>query len=62
MIQLNNIRKVFRTEEVGTIALGGVTLDKLPYLKQLNFGGIAMIGGIYNTDILNNLPNLNSYK
>ena len=44
------------------IALGGVTLDKLPYLKQLNFGGIAMIGGIYNTDILNNLPNLNSYK
>ena len=44
------------------IALGGVTLDKLPYLKQLNFGGIAMIGGIYNTDILNNLPNLNFYK
>ena len=26
MIQLNNIRKVFRTEEVETIALGGVTM------------------------------------
>lgn len=27
MIQLNNIRKVFRTEEVETIALGGVTMN-----------------------------------
>ena len=44
------------------IALGGVTLDKLPYLKQLNFGGIAMIGGIYNINIINNLTNLNFYK
>ena len=30
------------------IALGGVTLDKIPYLKQFNFGGAAMIGGIYH--------------
>lgn len=44
------------------IALGGITLDMMPYFRELNFGGIAMIGGIYNTDILNNLPNLNSYK
>lgn len=44
------------------IALGGITLDMLPYFRELNFGGIAMIGGIYNTDILNNLPNLNFYK
>ena len=30
------------------IALGGVTFDKLPYLKALKFGGAAMIGGIYH--------------
>ena len=29
------------------IALGGVTFDKIPYLQSLNFGGVAMIGGIY---------------
>ena len=44
------------------IALGGITLDMIPYLKQLNFGGIAMIGGIYNINIINNLTNLNLYK
>ena len=31
------------------IALGGVTLDKINYLKNLNFGGIAMSGAIYNS-------------
>ena len=30
------------------IALGGVTFDKIPYLKELHFGGVAMIGGLYN--------------
>ena len=43
------------------IALGGITLDMLPYFKELNFGGIAMIGGIYNTNMINNLTNLNPY-
>lgn len=28
------------------IALGGVTLDKIPYLRSLNFGGVAMMGAI----------------
>lgn len=28
------------------IALGGVTLDKIPYLKSLHFGGVAMLGAI----------------
>lgn len=37
------------------IALGGVTFDKIPYLKSLNFGGVAMIGAIYNTDVLDRL-------
>ena len=41
------------------IALGGITLDMLPYFKELNFGGIAMIGGIYNTNTINNLTHLN---
>ena len=43
------------------IALGGITLDMLPYFQELNFGGIAMIGGIYNINIINNLTNLNPY-
>lgn len=30
------------------IALGGVTIEKIPYLKELNFGGVAMSGAIYN--------------
>ena len=28
------------------IALGGVTFDKLPYLKSLHFGGVAMMGAL----------------
>lgn len=31
-----------------TIALGGVTCDKISYLRSLNFGGIAVLGGIWN--------------
>lgn len=34
------------------VALGGVTFDKIPYLKELNFGGAAMIEGIYNLKAL----------
>ena len=30
------------------IALGGVTFDKIPYLQSLNFGGVAMIGELFN--------------
>lgn len=33
------------------IALGGVTLDKIAYLAGLHFGGVAMVGAIYNLDI-----------
>ena len=36
------------------IALGGVTLDKIAYLKKMKFGGVAMVGGIYNMEILTN--------
>jgi thiamine-phosphate pyrophosphorylase len=35
------------------IALGGITPDKIPYLRELNFGGVAMLGSIYNVDALN---------
>ena len=41
------------------IALGGITLDMMPYFQELNFGGIAMIGGIYNTNALNQLQKIN---
>lgn len=44
------------------IALGGVTFDKIPYLKMLNFGGVAMIGGIYNINALNCLKEIDSYR
>lgn len=37
------------------VALGGVTFDKLDYLKSLNFGGVAMIGGLYNKNIISSL-------
>lgn len=35
------------------IALGGVTLDKIPLLESLGFGGVAMLGGITVTSSLN---------
>lgn len=41
------------------IALGGITLDMLPYFQELNFGGIAMIGGIYNLNAINLLQKIN---
>lgn len=42
------------------IALGGVTLDKIPYLKELNFGGVAMMGAIYSIDYLYHIKNYSS--
>ena len=44
------------------IALGGVTFDKIPYLKDLNFGGVAMIGAIYNTDVLVSLDDFRQWR
>ena len=40
------------------IALGGITLDKTPYLKSLNFGGIALSGAIYNKNAIKQLKYL----
>lgn len=34
------------------VALGGVTPDKINYLKQLNFGGAAMLGCVNNLAVL----------
>lgn len=33
------------------VALGGVTTDKIPYLRSLGFGGVAMLGAIYDVNI-----------
>lgn len=44
------------------IALGGVTFEKIPYLKMLNFGGVAMIGAIYNMNILDKLRDIDAYR
>ena len=43
-------------------ALGGITFDSIPYLKKLNFGGVAMIGGIYNINALEQLKDIESYR
>lgn len=40
------------------IALGGVTFNDIPYLKALNFGGVAMIGNLYNTQGLEKLKDI----
>ena len=32
------------------IALGGVTFDRLPYLRDLQFGGAAMLGALYSQE------------
>lgn len=37
------------------IALGGVTFDRIDYLKELHFGGVAMSGAIYSVDAVANL-------
>ncbi len=44
------------------VALGGVTPDKIPYLKGLNFGGVAMIGAIYNIKAIGGLKSIVEYK
>lgn len=35
-----------------------MTLDKIPSLNALHFGGAAMIGVVYNLDILERIKNL----
>lgn len=37
------------------IALGGVTINKIDYLRNLNFGGVAMSGAIYSVDAVDGL-------
>ena len=44
------------------VALGGVTFESIDFLKGLNFGGVAMIGGIYNMDGLNRFKDLSKYR
>ena len=44
------------------IALGGVTFDKLPYLRELNFGGAAMLGALYSRQGVMRLNHINQYK
>lgn len=44
------------------IALGGVTFEMIPYLKELNFGGVAMVGALYNINALDNLKEIDLYR
>lgn len=44
------------------VALGGVTFESIAYLKGLKFGGVAMIGSIYNMESLNRLKDLDNYR
>jgi thiamine-phosphate pyrophosphorylase len=40
------------------VALGGVTPDKVDYLKRLGFGGVAMCGAIYRVEALDSIEYL----
>ena len=44
------------------VALGGVTIDKIAYLRSLGFGGVAMVGALYNKDALATIANFDTYK
>lgn len=44
------------------IALGGVTFDKIDYLKGLNFGGVAMSGALYSIEGIKSLRDIYRYK
>lgn len=44
------------------IALGGVTFDKIAYLKSLHFGGVAMLGALYSVDAVEVLDDINLYR
>ena len=43
------------------IALGGVTFDRIAYLKELNFGGAAMLGAVYSIEEVNRLNDISIY-
>ena len=44
------------------IALGGVTFERIDYLRKLNFGGGAMVGAIYSAEIADSLQNIDKFK
>lgn len=44
------------------IALGGVTFDSISYLRELNFGGVAMSGAIYSVEAVDDLRCIDAYK
>lgn len=44
------------------IALGGVTFDRIPYLKELNFGGVAMMGGLYHVNAIHTIGEIDKYR
>lgn len=44
------------------IALGGVTFDKIAYLKSLHFGGVAMLGALYSVEAVEVLDDINLYR
>ncbi len=44
------------------IALGGVTFDKIEFLRGLNFGGVAMVGALYSMEVVGLVNSLDGYK
>ncbi len=43
------------------VALGGVTPDKLPLLKEIGFGGAAFLGYIWHGDLEENLSDIKHF-
>lgn len=44
------------------VALGGITLDKIDYLRDMHFGGVAMVGAIYSVEGVARLKELGSIR
>lgn len=40
------------------VALGGVTFESISYLRSLNFGGVAMVGSLYNIEAVDRLKDI----
>ncbi len=60
------IKSLQQAQQEGTIdskviALGGIAADKIPMLRSLSFGGVALMGDLWNRYQTNGLSELKKY-
>lgn len=46
---LQKIEQIFSESVIPLVAIGGITVDKIPYLLQWPLYGVAVLGGIWNS-------------